>query len=383
MSKGTDMATLVDFMLGLYRSPEAAQAFIAAPAEALSDAGFPNVTPAQLQAVAASAIPPDLALGEGDLLSHLQKSVADHHGISLDDVFSKAPGTDSTGTEGAEPNAPTAPEGEGFGWEYLNLNEKVSPGTEGAKPDEATAPEGAEGFGWKYLELGKEGSAGTEGAKPDEAASQGAGGFGWDYLNLGGAGSGGTEGAKASDDAISLDDIFTKKPAEAQPDDGTFYGRYVEGMPAGSAGPDAGDGSFYGRYVEGMPAGSAGPDAGDSTFYGRYVEGAQPSGSDWRETAEGAEGRYSVGYDPIILDKPSGPADQSGLDWRETAEGAEGRYSVGYDPIVPDTSPGSTETGGIAEVDDVPEATLLLPYYETDLDTPESTESAYPPDGGY
>jgi hypothetical protein len=72
------MATLVDFMLDFYRSPASAQAFIEAPARALSDAGFPDVTPAQLQAVAASAISPDVALGGGDLVAHLQRSVADH-----------------------------------------------------------------------------------------------------------------------------------------------------------------------------------------------------------------------------------------------------------------------------------------------------------------
>ncbi|MGH3677363.1 MAG: IniB N-terminal domain-containing protein [Mycobacterium sp.] len=194
------MATLVDYMLGLYRSPEAAQAFIEAPAQALNDAGFPNVTPAQLQAVAASAVPPDLALGEGDLVANLQPAVADHHGITLDEVFGEAP----------------------------------------------------------------------------------------------------AEGPSAEDG---------------------FYGRYLPG----EQGPD------------GKPA--------DDWFLDRY----QPA-------------------DPA----PGGPGPAS-------TEGADDRYSVDYDPIVLNETPGSTAPEGM---DDAPADSLLLPYFEVDLDEPDSPASLFPPDGG-
>ena len=77
------MTTLIDFIMDLFRSPQAAATFVADPDGALRDAGFPNVSPAQLQAVAASAAPAGLALGGGgDPVVGLQRAVADHHNFA-------------------------------------------------------------------------------------------------------------------------------------------------------------------------------------------------------------------------------------------------------------------------------------------------------------
>lgn len=49
------MTTIIDYILDLFRSPDLAGAFVADPEQALRDAGLPNVTAAQLSAVAATA----------------------------------------------------------------------------------------------------------------------------------------------------------------------------------------------------------------------------------------------------------------------------------------------------------------------------------------
>lgn len=76
------MTTIIDYILDLFRSPDLAGAFIADPEQAMRDAGLPNVTAAQLQAVAATAAPAGLALGGGDPVLGLQRAVADHHSIA-------------------------------------------------------------------------------------------------------------------------------------------------------------------------------------------------------------------------------------------------------------------------------------------------------------
>ncbi|MGW0161457.1 IniB N-terminal domain-containing protein [Mycobacterium sp. NPDC003323] len=76
------MTTIIDYILDLFRSPDLAGAFIADPEQALRDAGLPNVTAAQLQAVAATAAPAGVALGGGDPVLGLQRAVADHHSIA-------------------------------------------------------------------------------------------------------------------------------------------------------------------------------------------------------------------------------------------------------------------------------------------------------------
>jgi hypothetical protein len=77
------MTTLLDYILDLFRSPDVAASFIADPDGAMRDAGLPNVSPAQLQAVAATAAPAGLALGGGgDPVVGLQRAVANHHSIA-------------------------------------------------------------------------------------------------------------------------------------------------------------------------------------------------------------------------------------------------------------------------------------------------------------
>lgn len=76
------MTTLIDFILDLFRSPAAAASYVADPEGTLRDAGFPNVSAAQLASVAATAAPAGLALGNGDPVYGLQRAVADYHSIA-------------------------------------------------------------------------------------------------------------------------------------------------------------------------------------------------------------------------------------------------------------------------------------------------------------
>ena len=76
------MTTIIDYILDLFRSPDLAGAFVSNPEQALRDAGLPNVTAAQLSAVAATAAPAGVALGGGDPVLGLQRAVADHHSLA-------------------------------------------------------------------------------------------------------------------------------------------------------------------------------------------------------------------------------------------------------------------------------------------------------------
>ncbi|MGK2880666.1 MAG: IniB N-terminal domain-containing protein [Mycobacterium sp.] len=73
---------LIDYILDLFRNPAAAAQFVADPDGSFRDAGLPNVTSAQLQAVAATAAPAGALLGNGDPVMGLQRAVADHHSIA-------------------------------------------------------------------------------------------------------------------------------------------------------------------------------------------------------------------------------------------------------------------------------------------------------------
>ena len=75
------MTNLLDFILDLFRSPVSAATFVRDPDGALRDAGLPNVSAAQLQAVAASAAPAGVFLGGGDPVYGLQSAVASYHNI--------------------------------------------------------------------------------------------------------------------------------------------------------------------------------------------------------------------------------------------------------------------------------------------------------------
>ena len=75
------MLTLIDWILDLFRSEDAARSFVAAPEQSLRDAGLAVVSAAQLSSVAATAVP-GLVLGEGDPIVGLQRAVSNQYGFA-------------------------------------------------------------------------------------------------------------------------------------------------------------------------------------------------------------------------------------------------------------------------------------------------------------
>jgi hypothetical protein len=90
------MIALIDWILNLFRSEDAARAFVAAPEQALRDAGLAGVSAAQLSSVAATALP-GMVLGGGDPILGLQRAVANQYGFapaytpSYDPVWNSSP----------------------------------------------------------------------------------------------------------------------------------------------------------------------------------------------------------------------------------------------------------------------------------------------------
>ena len=87
------MLALIDWILNLFRSEDAARAFVAAPEQAMRDAGLAGVTAAQLSSVAATAVP-GMILGDGDPIVGLQRAVANQYGFGPATVFSPQPSFD-------------------------------------------------------------------------------------------------------------------------------------------------------------------------------------------------------------------------------------------------------------------------------------------------
>ncbi len=75
------MLTLIDWILNLFRDEDAARSFVAAPDQSLRDAGLAGVSPAQVSAVAATAVP-GLVLGDGDPIAGLQRAVSNQYGFA-------------------------------------------------------------------------------------------------------------------------------------------------------------------------------------------------------------------------------------------------------------------------------------------------------------
>lgn len=75
------MIALIDWILNLFRSEDAARAFVAAPEQAMRDAGLAGVSAAQLSSVAATAVP-GMVLGGGDPILGLQRAVANQYGLA-------------------------------------------------------------------------------------------------------------------------------------------------------------------------------------------------------------------------------------------------------------------------------------------------------------
>ncbi|OBI71372.1 IniB N-terminal domain-containing protein [Mycobacterium sp. E740] len=74
---------LIDWFLNLFRDPVSAAAFVADPDRELHQAGFGNVSAAQVQAVAATVAPAAVMHGGGDPVLGLQQAVAQTHGIAF------------------------------------------------------------------------------------------------------------------------------------------------------------------------------------------------------------------------------------------------------------------------------------------------------------
>jgi hypothetical protein len=75
------MINLLDYILDLFRDESHAQAFVANPDQALADAGLSTVSSAQLQSVAATAIPSLAMGGSGDAVGDLQQAVSSYYGF--------------------------------------------------------------------------------------------------------------------------------------------------------------------------------------------------------------------------------------------------------------------------------------------------------------
>jgi hypothetical protein len=75
------MINLIDYILDLFRDESQAHAFVANPDQALADAGLSIVDSAQLQSVAATAIPTLAMGGSGDAVADLQQAVSSHYGF--------------------------------------------------------------------------------------------------------------------------------------------------------------------------------------------------------------------------------------------------------------------------------------------------------------
>jgi hypothetical protein len=75
------MMNLLDYILDLFRDENHAQAFVANPDQALADAGLSAVSSAQLQSVAATAIPSLAMGGGGEPVTDLQQAVSNYYGF--------------------------------------------------------------------------------------------------------------------------------------------------------------------------------------------------------------------------------------------------------------------------------------------------------------
>jgi hypothetical protein len=72
---------IIDWILDLFRSEDLARSFVAAPEQTLRDAGLAGISPAQLGAVASTAVP-GLVLGDGDPIVGLQRAVSNNYGFA-------------------------------------------------------------------------------------------------------------------------------------------------------------------------------------------------------------------------------------------------------------------------------------------------------------
>jgi hypothetical protein len=129
------MINLIDYILDLFLDESQAHAFVANPDQAMADAGLSTFTSAQLQSVAATAVP-SLALGSGDPVAELQQAVSSHYGFQP--AFAPQPDF-SPGTDLASNNSFMSPttniqdnNSVSFGMEDITLGDKTSAHGDGA-----------------------------------------------------------------------------------------------------------------------------------------------------------------------------------------------------------------------------------------------------------
>lgn len=90
------MTSLIDYILSLFRSEDAARSFVAAPGRAMTSAGLIDIAPHQISSVAANVVP-GLNLGAGDPMSGLRQAVAARHGFAQDVANVASPVTRARG----------------------------------------------------------------------------------------------------------------------------------------------------------------------------------------------------------------------------------------------------------------------------------------------
>ncbi|HEY0228023.1 MAG TPA: IniB N-terminal domain-containing protein, partial [Mycobacterium sp.] len=73
------MNQLIQYILDLFSNPAAAQAFLAGPGQAMTDAGLVNVSPDEFSSAVTGAVP-GVDLPPGDPIGGLQQVLADQYG---------------------------------------------------------------------------------------------------------------------------------------------------------------------------------------------------------------------------------------------------------------------------------------------------------------
>lgn len=90
------MTSLIDYILSLFRSEDAARSFVAAPGRAMTSAGLIDIAPHQISSVAANVVP-GLNLGAGDPMSGLRQAVAASMALRRTSPMSASPVTRARG----------------------------------------------------------------------------------------------------------------------------------------------------------------------------------------------------------------------------------------------------------------------------------------------
>jgi hypothetical protein len=126
------MINLIDYILDLFRDQGQAQAFVANPDQALADAGLSTVSSAQLQSVAATAIPSLAMGGSGDPVADLQQAVSSHYGFEPHPDFAPQADLASNNSFMSPTTNITDDHSVSFGMGDITLGDKTSAQGDGA-----------------------------------------------------------------------------------------------------------------------------------------------------------------------------------------------------------------------------------------------------------